>query len=263
LRLAIGVEYAGGRYAGWQSQPHAPSVQAEVERALASVAAHLVEVTCAGRTDTGVHALGQVVHFDTDSVRPMRGWVLGANTALPDDVAVQWAVAVPDDFHARFSAIARTYRYLILNRPTRSPAWHGRAAWVYAPIDAEAMHAAAQVLVGVHDFSAFRAAECQSRVPTRRLDRIAVRRDGEFVVVEVTANAFLHHMVRNLVGTLLEVGDGSRPAEWVREAFESRDRKRSGPTAPAEGLYFARVDYPDRFGLPPAGGGPVSAMIPA
>lgn len=261
MRLAIGVEYAGNRYAGWQSQPHAPSVQAEVERALASVAAHSVQLTCAGRTDSGVHALGQVAHFDTPAVRPIRGWVLGANTALPDDVALQWAAVVPDDFHARFSAVARTYHYVILNRPTRSPVWHGRATWIHAPLDADAMHAAAQVLIGVHDFSAFRAAECQSRVPTRRLDRIDVRRNGEFIVVEVTANAFLHHMVRNLVGTLLEVGDGSRPPEWVREALESRDRARSGPTAPADGLYFARVDYPERFGVPPAGIAPVSAMI--
>jgi tRNA pseudouridine38-40 synthase len=261
VRVAIGIEYAGNRYAGWQRQNDAPSVQAEVERALATVAAHPVEIVCAGRTDRGVHAVAQVAHFDTGVSRPMRGWVLGANTALPDDVALQWATPVPDDFHARFSAVARTYRYVILNRPTRSPVWEGRAAWIHAALDAEAMHAAAQVFVGTHDFSAFRASECQSRVPTRRLDRIAVRRDGEFVVVEVTANAFLHHMVRNLVGTLLEVGDGSRPAAWVRETLESRDRRLAGPTAPAEGLYFARVDYPEPFGVPPPGAAPVSAMI--
>ena len=271
MRLAIGVEYVGTAYAGWQRQPHAPSVQGEVEHALATVAAHRVEITCAGRTDRGVHALGQVAHFDTDAQRPMRGWTLGANTALPPDVAVQWVVPVPDDFHARYSATARTYRYLILNRATRSPVLRERAWWVHAPLDAARMHAAAQVLVGAHDFSAFRAAECQSRVPVRRLERISVRRAGEVLTVEVTANAFLHHMVRNLVGTLAEVGDGSRPLAWVGEALASRDRRLSGPTAPADGLYFLRVDYPARFALPAApgadasgAGGPgVSAIIPA
>jgi tRNA pseudouridine38-40 synthase len=265
MRLALGVEYVGTAYAGWQRQADAPSVQAELERALATVADHPVQLTCAGRTDRGVHALGQVAHFDTAAVRPTRGWTLGANTALPPDIAVQWVAPVPDDFHARYSAIARTYRYLILNRATRSPALRERAWWVYAPLDADRMHEAAQALVGEHDFSAFRAAECQSRVPTRRLARIAVCRTGELVAVEVTANAFLHHMVRNLVGTLAEVGDGSRPAEWVAEALASRDRRRSGPTAPPDGLYFLRVDYPARFGVPPppgAGGPGVSAIIP-
>jgi tRNA pseudouridine38-40 synthase len=265
MRLAIGVEYVGTRYAGWQRQPYAPSVQAEVERALAAIAAHPVAVTCAGRTDTGVHALGQVVHFDTESLRPMRGWTLGANTELPPDVAVQWVAPVPDDFHARYSATARTYRYLIVNRATRAPLFRGRAWCVYAPLDAERMHAAAQALVGEHDFSAFRAAECQSRVPIRRLQRLEVRRAGEQLTVEVTANAFLHHMVRNLVGTLVEVGDGSQPVEWVAETLASRDRRLAGPTAPPDGLYFARVEYPARFGLPsgPGAGDPaVSAMIP-
>jgi tRNA pseudouridine38-40 synthase len=269
VRLAIGVEYAGTRYAGWQRQASAPSVQAEVERALERVAAHPVEVTCAGRTDRGVHALGQVAHFDTDAERPLRGWVLGANSELPPDVALTWAARVPDDFHARYSALARTYRYRILNRPTRSPLLAERAAFVHAPLDCARMHAAAQVFVGEHDFSAFRAAECQSRVPVRRLDRIAVARDGELVTVEVTANAFLHHMVRNLVGTLLEVGDGSRPPEWVAATLASRDRRQAGPTAPPEGLYFIGVDYPARYGLPPgasaawpAAPGGLSAMIP-
>jgi tRNA pseudouridine38-40 synthase len=276
MRLAIGIEYEGSRYSGWQRQSCAPSVQAEVERSLSSVAAHPVEVTCAGRTDRGVHALAQVVHFDTPAARSIRGWVLGTNTGLPVDVAVQWAVVVPDDFHARYSAVRRTYRYLILNRATRSPVMAGRAWWVYAPLDADRMHAAAQALVGEHDFSAFRASECQSRSPIRRLERITVRRDGEQLTVEVTANAFLHHMVRNIVGTLVEVGDGSRPADWVAESLATRDRRLSGPTAPPDGLYFAAVEYPPEFGVPPpAGRGtgarpasgavavPVSAIIPA
>lgn len=266
MRLAIGVEYVGTAYAGWQRQSAMRSVQAEVERALSSVAAHAVEVTCAGRTDRGVHALGQVAHFDTDAHRPMRGWTLGANSELPPDVALQWVAPVPDDFHARYSATARTYRYLILNRATRSPTLRERAWWVHAPLDADRMHAAAQVLVGEHDFSAFRAAECQSRVPIRRLERITVSRAGELITVEVTANAFLHHMVRNLVGTLAEVGDGSRPVVWVAEALASRDRRLSGPTAPPDGLYFHGVEYPARFGVPPAPGAAdpgVSAIIRA
>jgi tRNA pseudouridine38-40 synthase len=231
-----------------------------------------VAVVCAGRTDTGVHALAQVVHFDTEAARPMRGWTLGANTHLPPDIAVLWASPVPDDFHARFSAQARSYRYTILNRTTRSAVLRDRTCWWHPPLDADRMHAAAQVLVGQHDFTSFRASECQSRVPVRRLERIAVRRDGEVVTLEVTANAFLHHMVRNVAGTLLEVGEGSRPVGWVAEVLAARDRTVSGPTAPAAGLYFAAVRYDERFGLPPPGpdgaGGrdrpapdPVSAII--
>jgi tRNA pseudouridine38-40 synthase len=271
VRVAVGIEYAGTRYAGWQRQDSAASVQAEVEAALARVADHPVELTCAGRTDGGVHALAQVAHFDTGATRPMRGWALGANTHLPPDIAVLWATPVPDDFHARFAALARSYRYVILNRSTRAAVLRDRACWWHAPLDAERMHAAAQSLVGEHDFTSFRAAQCQSRVPVRRLEQIAVRRDGEFVTLEVTANAFLHHMVRNIVGTLLAVGEGAQPVAWVAELLAARDRTAAGPTAPACGLYFAAVRYPQRFGVPPrdpaaaAGGGavpdPVSAII--
>ncbi len=263
MRLAIGIEYAGARYAGWQRQADAPSVQAEVERALGSVAAHAVEITCAGRTDRGVHAVAQVAHFDTDATRPMRGWVLGANVELPPDVALQWAAEAAPDFHARYSARARTYRYLVLNRPTRSPVLKDRACLWHAPLDAPLMEAALQVLVGEHDFSAFRAAECQSRVPVRRLDRIRVRRAGEFVEFEVTANAFLHHMVRNIVGSALRVGEGARPADWIAELLAGRDRRAAGPTAPPGGLYFAAVDYPPAAGLPSPAPGGLSAMIGA
>lgn len=273
MRVALGIEYAGTRYAGWQRQTSAPSVQTEVEAALSKVADHPVEVVCAGRTDTGVHALAQVVHFETGAVRTMRSWTLGANTHLPPDVAVTWAAPVADDFHARFSALARSYRYVILNRTARSAVLRERTCWWHQPLDAERMHAAAQALVGEHDFTSFRAAECQSRVPIRRLERIAVRREGQFVSLEVTANAFLHHMVRNIAGTLLEVGEGSRPVTWVAELLTARDRTVSGPTAPAAGLYFAAVRYPERFGVPPPdardGSGPgqpardpVSAIIP-
>lgn len=261
MRIAVGVEYAGTAYAGWQRQDHAPSVQAAVEAALSTVAAHPVAVTCAGRTDRGVHALGQVVHFDTTAERSLRSWVLGANANLPPDVALTWARPVADDFHARFAALSRSYRYLILNRWTRSAVLRDRSCWVHAPLDAERMHAAAQVLVGTHDFTSFRAAECQSRTPLRRLDRIRVARDGDCVLLEVTANAFLHHMVRNLAGALLEVGDGRRPEAWIAEVLAARSRQLSGITAPASGLYFAGVEYPARFELPAAGSSAVSAMI--
>jgi tRNA pseudouridine38-40 synthase len=261
VRLAVGIEYAGTRYAGWQRQAAAPSVQAEVELALATVADQPVAVVGAGRTDAGVHALGQVAHFDTDAERPLRGWLLGANAGLPPDIALRFVVPVDADFHARYSALERTYRYLILNRATRAPLVHERAAWRHVRLDAARMHAALQALVGEHDFSAFRAAECQSRVPVRELRRIEVCREGDLVSVELTANAFLHHMVRNIVGSALEVGEGARPAEWLAELLASRDRRLAGPTAPAGGLYFARVRYPERYLLPPPAADGLSAMI--
>jgi len=261
LRLAAGLQYAGTRYAGWQRQPHAPSVQAEVEAALSSVADHPVEVVCAGRTDAGVHATGQVIHFETVAERPERGWLLGTNTALPSDVALAWIRPVSADFHARFSAQARSYRYLILNRSLRSPLWSGRACLWHRPLDAQRMHAALQVLVGTHDFSAFRASECQSHSPVRRLEHIRVERRGDFVVLEVTANAFLHHMVRNIAGSALRVGEGARSVEWLAEVFAGRDRREAGLTAPAGGLYFLGVRYPETHGLPVEEAAPLSAMI--
>jgi tRNA pseudouridine38-40 synthase len=255
-RIAVGVEYDGGRYAGWQRQAEAVSVQAELERALGSVADHPVTVTCGGRTDAGVHALGQVAHFDTRSRRAMRGWALGANRLLPADIAVTWAAPVPAGFHARYSALARTYRYVILNRAVRPALLRRRVCWVHRPLDAGVMHAAAQCLVGEHDFSAFRAAECQSRTATRRLERIAVARHDDTVFIEVKANAFLHHMVRNVAGSLIAVGTGDRPAAWLGDVLAGRDRRLAGITAPASGLYFLRIDYPGEFRLPVPPAGP-------
>jgi tRNA pseudouridine38-40 synthase len=261
LRIAVGVEYAGEHYAGWQGQPHAPSVQAEVERALGRVAAHPVAVVAAGRTDAGVHALGQVVHFDTTAERDARSWVLGANTHLPDDIALTFAVAVPQSFHARYSAESRAYRYLVLNRPTRPAVAARRVAWRHQALAVPAMQAAALQLLGEHDFSAFRAAECQAQSPVRRLLAFTIERRGELLEFEVRANAFLHHMVRNLVGTLLEVGSGAREVAWPREVLASRDRRIAGPTAEAAGLYFVGAAYPAQFGLPQVATAD-SAMMP-
>jgi len=263
VRLAVGIEYAGTRYAGWQRQQHAPSVQAEVERALGRIADHPVAVVCAGRTDAGVHALGQVAHFDSTARRPLRGWLLGTNAALPPDVALRWVVEVGGDFHARYSALARSYRYLVLNRPTRAPLASERVCQWRTPLDAERMHAALQVLVGEHDFSAFRAAECQAAVPVRRLTAISVRREGELVVFELTANAFLHHMVRNIVGSALPIGAGARDAAWLAELLARRDRTAAGPTAPPAGLYLAAVEYPAAAGIPRRAPAGLSAMIGA
>ncbi len=249
-RLAVGLEYDGARFAGWQLQPGLPTIQDHVQRALGSVANHPVATTCAGRTDAAVHAIGQVAHFDTISDRPMRGWVLGANGELPPEIAMLWAVEVDAQFHARHSAQARSYRYCILQRATRPALLRERVWWVRTELDAATMHEAAQQLVGEHDFSAFRAAECQSKTPRRRIHTISVAADGPLVTIEVTANAFLHHMVRNIVGTLHPVGTGEQKPAWVAEALASRDRARAGITAPAHGLYLARVRYAEDLGIP-------------
>ena len=251
-RIALGIEYDGSAFRGWQQQSHARSVQGVIERALAAVADHPVQLTAAGRTDAGVHALMQVAHFDTAAVRPEQAWVLGGSAEAPDDVSVLWAREVPADFHARFSAIARTYLYRILNRRVRPALERQRSAWVRRPLDAGAMHAAAQALLGEHDFSAFRAAECQSSTPVRRVTNLEVRRAGDHVEITIRANAFLHHMVRNVAGSLIAVGVGDRPPQWVGEVLEGRDRTRAGATAAPQGLYFAGVEYDAKFGLPSA-----------
>jgi tRNA pseudouridine38-40 synthase len=251
LRIALSVEYDGSAYCGWQLQAHGPSVQAVLERALSGIADEPIRVSAAGRTDAGVHALGQVVHFDTTADRPLRAWLRGANTLLPADVRIIGAQPVAADFHARFSALSREYRYLILNRPQAPAVGHGRVAWEPRPLDADAMHAAAQSLLGERDFSAFRAAGCQSRSPWRNLMRLDVRRHGPWLVIDARANAFLHHMVRNLVGTLLAIGSGERPVGWAAEVLAGRDRTQAGRTAPAAGLYLAAVHYPPQYGLAP------------
>lgn len=252
MRIAVGIEYDGAGLIGWQTQKNGPSVQDALERALSAVADEPVRVTGAGRTDAGVHATGQVAHFDALSPRAPRAWVLGGNTGLPPGICLRWAREAPRDFHARFSARARSYSYLLLNRETRSALWRQRAWWVHRPLDATSMHRAGQALVGEHDFSAFRAAACQSKSATRRIERLEVTRHGEFLRLDVTANAFLHHMVRNIAGTLAAVGRGDRPEGWVAEVLQGRDRCLGGATAPAEGLYLVHVDYGGLLPTPPA-----------
>ncbi len=248
-RFAVGLEYDGRAYSGWQFQPGLNTVQEAVERAFARVADSPVACTCAGRTDAGVHALAQVAHFDSQAVRSERGWRLGANTYLPPDVSVVWVREVPEHFHARFSARARTYRYVILNRDSRPGLAAGRATWERRALDAPRMHSAAQGLVGEHDFSAFRAVECQAKSPVRRVESLSVTRRDEWVTLEITANAFLHHMVRNVAGLLLAVGQGESPADRIAAVLASRDRRTNAATAPPDGLYFAAVRYPPEFGL--------------
>ncbi len=250
MRLALGIEYDGTDFSGWQRLSHGRSVQGEVEAALSFVADHPVEVTCAGRTDAGVHARCQVVHFDTLAARSERAWTLGANSRLSRDVAVIWALPVAGDFHARFGARARRYRYTILNRPVRAALAARFVTWERVPLDAERMQRAAQALIGENDFSAFRTVQCQANSPMRNVREIVVTRDGDEVAVEIEANAFLHHMVRNIVGSLLPIGRGERPEEWMAELLRGRDRSVAGPTAPASGLAFLAPRYPAQWGLP-------------
>jgi tRNA pseudouridine38-40 synthase len=252
-RLAVIVEYDGSGFAGWQSQAHAVSVQDVIEQAFSYVAGHTVQVACAGRTDAGVHARGQVIHFDCNAIRTARAWVLGANTRLPATVAALWAGEVEAHFHARYSALRRIYRYCILNRSARSALTRRRAAWIHRSLDAPRMHRAAQALIGEHDFSAFRSAQCQSSSVRRKVESIDVRREGDYLFVEVAANAYLHHMVRNIAGTLIAVGQGDRAEDFPAEVLDSRDRRRAGVTAPAEGLYLWEVQYPPAHGIPATG----------
>ncbi|EWH01166.1 tRNA pseudouridine(38-40) synthase TruA [Halomonas sp. BC04] len=249
-RLALGVEYDGSAYCGWQRLKNAPSVQAELERALAKVASQPIKVHSSGRTDSGVHATRQIVHFDPPVPRSQKAWVFGVNANLPRDIAVRWVHEVPDDFHARFKALARRYRYIILNQPSRPVLERANVTWCRDPLDAEAMHRAAQTLVGEHDFSSFRAAGCQSRTPWRKVHFIEVHRHGPFVVVDIQGNAFLHHMIRNIAGALVTVGRGERGDDYLAELLALKDRTLGDVTAPACGLHFVDSLYDEVWGLP-------------
>ncbi len=252
MRIAVGVEYDGSAYVGWQRQKSGVGVQARVEQALAAVADHEIEAVCAGRTDAGVHAAGQVAHFDTTSERTMRSWLLGANSNLPADINLCWARPVTEEFHARYAATARTYRYLILNRIVRSSLHRQRAWWVHQPLDEARMAEAGRLLLGEHDFSAFRAAGCQAANAVRELRELTVTRRGDWLGITVTANAFLQHMVRNITGVLVTVGSGERAPAWASEVLESRDRTAGGVAAPAHGLTLVSVEYPAKYGIPVA-----------
>ncbi len=259
-RIALGIQYDGRQWQGWQTQPHRKTVQDTLEAALAKFCQQSVATVCAGRTDSGVHAIEQVVHFDTEAERELFAWVRGLNAFLPATIAVRWAAEVAgatqvsgaeqDAFHARFSAQARTYHYLIYNHPVRSPLWSGRSGWVFRPLRVEAMQAAAQALIGTHDFSAFRAAECQAHSPVRTMHTITLQRQGELILVTLKANAFLHHMVRNIVGSLIQVGIGNAAEAWVGEVLAARNRDLAAPTFSPDGLYLAKIDYDARWNLP-------------
>ena len=250
MRIALGVEYDGSAFRGWQTQPAGETVQDALEAAMAQIAGERVNVVCAGRTDAGVHATGQVVHFDTQLSRPLSAWVRGVNTFLPPTVAVRWAKPVADDFHARFSAFGRRYRYILINRPQRSGVWHGRAGWYHHPLALESMEKAAAMLLGEHDFSAFRAADCQAKSPIKTIRQAEVKQRGDIIVFEFEAGAFLHHMVRNLVGSLVYVGQGKHPPEWMAELLAAKDRRLAAPTFAAAGLYLVGVNYETHWGLP-------------
>lgn len=255
MRIACAIEYDGTAFHGWQRQRHETrTVQQTVEAAFTRIADEPIQTVGAGRTDAGVHATGQVVHFDTRAERPDRAWVMGANTHLPDDVAVRWAQAVPPAFDARFSVVDRNYAYFIREGSDRPALWRRRAGWSHHALDARAMAAAGQRLLGEHDFSAFRSAACQASHAIRRLEQVDVTRYGRVIRIDVRGNAFLHNMVRILVGVLMAVGRGDRSLEWVDRVLASRDRRCAGATAPAGGLYFVGPRYPDAYDLPAASG---------
>lgn len=251
-RIAIGLQYDGTGFCGWQKQPDLRSVQTCVEQALSRIADEPVTVICAGRTDAGVHATGQVVHFDTQADRPTHAWVLGGNRYLPADINILWSRQTGDDFHARFKAVSRSYTYFILNRHERSSLHRHRAYWVHRSLDHLAMNEAARHLVGRHDFSSFRSASCRARTTERTIHSIAVDRDAETIRIDVTADAFLQHMVRNIVGVLARIGSGEAPAGWIEEVLAAKDRVKAATTTPAAGLYLVQVSYPEEFAIPVA-----------
>jgi tRNA pseudouridine38-40 synthase len=250
MKIALGIEYCGASYFGWQRQNIPNSVQEHVENALSKIANQEVKVFCAGRTDTGVHALHQVVHFETDVDRKMYSWIAGCNVNLPKDISFLWAKEVNDDFHARFSATARTYRYIIINRPSRPGINHGMVTWERRPLDVSRMQLAANPLIGEHDFTSFRTIACQANSPVRNVKRLDIIRVDDYVMFEIEANAFLHHMVRNIAGVLIEIGCGEADISWADEILGIRDRTKSANTASPNGLYLAMIEYPEKYGIP-------------
>jgi tRNA pseudouridine38-40 synthase len=250
MRIALGVEYDGSLFSGWQSQVSGCTIQDTLQAALSSIAGETIAIVAAGRTDSGVHALEQVVHYDTNAQRPLSAWVRGVNSLLPKSVAVLWAQAVPEEFHARFSAQARSYRYVLLNRPVRSAVHHGKIGWFHAPLEVELMQVAANYLIGEHDFTSFRAAECQAKSPIKTLSQLDIMRQGDLIIFDLTAGAFLHHMVRNIVGCLIYVGKGKHPQQWLQQVLQACNRSLAAPTFAPDGLYLRRISYEAKWGLP-------------
>lgn len=257
MRIALGIEYDGSAAYGWQRQQEVPSIQQSLEEALSSVANQPIEVFCAGRTDAGVHGTNQVVHFDTSAERNERAWTMGVNSNLPDNIAVTWAKPVKEDFHARFSATARRYRYIIYNSKLRPAILKSGLSHYHCSLDEKLMHSAAQCLLGERDFSSFRAVQCQSKTPFRNIHHIHVTRMQQYVIVDIKANAFLHHMVRNIVGCLIEIGSGKKADAWLKQVLDAKDRTKAAATAKPGGLYLVEVDYPDEFGIPKVPIGPL------
>lgn len=252
MRIAAGIEYDGSHFHGWQVQPVLETVQSTLEKAISSIAGERVSIVAAGRTDTGVHALEQVVHFETNAKRPLQAWVRGVNSFLPNSVAVRWAVEVESEFHARFSAISRSYRYVLFNNSVRPALLSARVGWFHRPLDACSMHVAAQTLVGEHDFSSFRSSECQAKSPVKTLHEVVVQRHGDYVLMDFRAGGFLHHMVRNIVGSLLWVGYGKVTPDSIAELLTKRDRTLAAPTFMPDGLYFVGAEYDHHWRLPQA-----------
>lgn len=256
MRLVLGIQYDGSPWQGWQTQLSRKTVQDQLEFALQLFTQSSITTTCAGRTDAGVHATEQVIHFDTAIERPMSSWVRGLNTHLPPSICVRWALALQDtpefeqEFHARFSARSRTYHYLLYNHPVRSPLWMGKTGWVFRPLDVDSMHQAAQGLIGEHDFSAFRSVDCQAKSPIKTMHQIALSRRGDVVIIKFHANAFLHHMVRNIVGSLVYVGIGRQPVDWMVDLIAQKNRHLAAPTFSPDGLYLTKIDYDAKWDLP-------------
>jgi tRNA pseudouridine38-40 synthase len=253
MRIALTIEYDGSRYHGWQAQANLITIQGMIETALSKVADMPIQVICAGRTDTGVHATHQVIHFDCDKERHIRSFIQGSNTFLPKDITVRWGKEVTSDFHARYTATSRRYRYIIYNHPIRPALFRSTVTWQYRALNEKLMNDAAQCLIGENDFTSFRSSECQSNTPMRKLTELTIFRKGDLIIIDIEANAFLHHMVRNIVGVLVQVGSMRMPVEWVESVLQAKDRKLGAETAPAYGLYLVGVTYPTEFEIPHLG----------
>lgn len=250
MKIALGIEYKGTDFHGWQAQENLLTIQGTLENALSKIAANPIQVFCAGRTDAGVHATGQVVHFYSNTVRVPKAWTLGTNTYLPNSIAVRWAQEVDENFHARFSALSRRYRYIIYNQSLRPAILSFQVTWYYIPLDIAAMQQAAMFLIGEQDFSSFRSSQCESKTPMRNVQEVKISRHENYVVIEIQANAFLHHMVRNIVGVLMQIGSGRKNPDWMRDVLLAKDRRIAAETAPAHGLYLINVNYPEPYNFP-------------